>query len=341
VLVVDDHPVTRRLLEMQLKREGYRVLSAAHGREALERLGEDFCPLVLTDWMMPEMDGLELCRAIRDREWDSYVYLILLTARDALDDVLTGLEAGADDYLVKPVHPMELLARLRTGRRILDLERTLKERTREIARLAVTDPLTGVYNRRYLMEQLPRELRRARRYRRPLSLILCDLDHFKRVNDTLGHKVGDEVLQEFTRRLGGQVRQGVDWLARYGGEEFVFVLPETDLAGCLALAWCLREHLAASPVFTSAGPVPVTASFGVAAMPATDAAHLGAEALLAQADACLYQAKAAGRNRVAGPEGGPSGRDEAGNNPWPSRPPEKPRPKAGGAGRPTQGVIVP
>ncbi|MCL6620644.1 MAG: diguanylate cyclase [Syntrophobacterales bacterium] len=326
MLVVDDHPVTRRLLEVQLQREGYRVLSAAHGREALERLGEDFCPLVLTDWMMPEMDGLELCRAIRGREWDSYVYLILLTARDALDDVLTGLEAGADDYLVKPVHPMELLARLRTGRRILDLERTLKERTREIARLAVTDPLTGVYNRRYLMEQLPRELRRARRYRRPLALILCDLDHFKGVNDTLGHKVGDEVLQEFTRRLGGQVRQGVDWLARYGGEEFVFVLPETDLAGCLALAWRLRELVAAAPFPTSAGPVAVTASFGVAALPATDAAHLGAEALLAQADACLYQAKAAGRNRVAGPEGGTAGRDEAGNNPWPSRPP---RPMAG------------
>ncbi|MEJ5328862.1 MAG: diguanylate cyclase [Desulfobaccales bacterium] len=303
VMVVDDHPVTCRLLEVQLRREGYRVLTAANGREALERLGENFCPLVLTDWMMPEMDGLELCRAIRSQEWESYVYLILLTARDSLDDVLTGLEAGADDYLVKPVHPMELLARMRTGRRILALERTLKERNREIARLAVTDPLTGVYNRRYLMENLPRELARARRYHRPLGLILCDLDHFKAINDTFGHGVGDDVLKEFTRRVSGQVRQGVDWLARYGGEEFVMVLPETGLPGCLALARRLLNRVAATPFVTAAGPVPVTASFGVVAVAPGEPGAPSAEALLAQADACLYQAKAGGRNRVAGPRG--------------------------------------
>ncbi len=303
VLVVDDHPVARRLLEAQLEREGYLVITAANGREALERLSGRFCPLVLTDWMMPEMDGLELCRAIRGREWDSYIYLILLTARDSLDDVLMGLEAGADDYLVKPVHPMELSARLRTGRRILALERTLRDRNREIARLAVTDPLTGVYNRRYLMENLPRELARVRRYGHPLGLIMCDLDHFKEVNDTLGHAVGDEVLKEFTRRLAGQVRQGVDWLARCGGEEFVLVLPETDLAGSLAVARRLRHLVAATPFATTAGPVRVTASFGVAARPPGEADSPDAEALLARADACLYQAKAAGRNRVAGPGG--------------------------------------
>lgn len=303
VLVVDDHPVTCRMLEAQLRREGYQVLSAANGREALERLGEHFCPLVLTDWMMPEMDGLELCRAIREQEWDSYVYVILLTARDSLDDVLQGLEAGADDYLVKPVHPMELLARMRTGRRILALERTLRERNREIARLAVTDPLTGVYNRRYLMDNLARELLRARRYGRPLSLILCDLDHFKAVNDTWGHGVGDEVLKDFTRRLAGQVRQGVDWLARYGGEEFALVLPETDLAGSLALAWRLCSLVAAAPSVTRAGPVSITASFGVAAVSGRPEEDLSPEALLSRADGCLYQAKAAGRNRVAGPTG--------------------------------------
>lgn len=313
VLVVDDHPVTCRLLEAQLRREGYLVLTAANGREALECLSEQFCPLVLTDWMMPEMDGLELCRAIRGREWDSYVYLILLTARDSLDDVLTGLEAGADDYLVKPVHPMELSARLRTGRRILALEHTLRERNREIARLAVTDPLTGVYNRRHLMEYLPRELARARRYGRPLGLILCDLDHFKGVNDTYGHGVGDEVLTEFTRRLAGQVRRGVDWLARCGGEEFVLVLPETDLSGSLAVAHRLRQQVAATPFATSAGPVMVTASFGVAARPVGEADSLDAGSLLARADACLYQAKAAGRNRVVGPWGPlPGGDDPAG-----------------------------
>lgn len=241
ILVVEDHPATRRLLEMRLRKAGYRVISAGDGREALEHLEHGFCPLVLTDWMMPEMDGLTLCRAIRERTWENYIYVIFLTARDSLDDVVQGLEAGADDYLTKPVHPTELMARLQTGRRLLELERTLKERNREIARLAITDPLTGSYNRRYLSDHLPGEIRRALRYGRPLGLIMCDLDHFKCVNDVHGHGVGDLVLQQFAAWLQSYIRAGVDWRARYGGEEFVLVLPETDLSGCHMVAERLRR----------------------------------------------------------------------------------------------------
>jgi two-component system cell cycle response regulator len=302
VLVVEDHPATRRLLEMQLSKAGYRVKSAGNGREALALLAADPCPLVLTDWMMPEMDGVELCRALRAQEGQGYVYLILLTGRDGLDDVVQGLEAGADDYLTKPVHPAELMARLKTGRRILELEHHLQEKNREIARLAVTDALTGLYNRRYLTEKLPLELKRAARYHHPLSVILCDIDHFKRVNDTFGHQVGDEVLKEFARRLTGATRKGVDWAARYGGEEFLLVLPETDLHGSLAVAERLRRLMAHQTMTSSAGEITCTASFGVASWEgerAGDASDAAAR-LLQEADRCLYSAKEAGRNRVAG-----------------------------------------
>jgi len=214
ILVVDDHPAARQLLEMYLQKAGYRVLAASNGRDALETLRRHFCPLVLTDWVMPEMDGLALC-------------------------------------------PAELLARLKTGRRILELENTLKQRNEEIIRLSVTDPLTGVYNRRYLNDTLPAEIRRACRYGRPLGLILCDLDHFKRINDTYGHNAGDLVLREFAAGLRSAIREGIDWLARFGGEEFVLVLPETDLAGSVATAERLRclsaERVIISPLRPASG----------------------------------------------------------------------------------------
>jgi len=302
ILVVEDHPATRRLLEMRLRKAGYRVISAGNGREALACLERDFCPLVLTDWKMPEMNGLTLCRAIRQRDRENYIYVIFLTVRDSLDDVVMGLEAGADDYLTKPVHPMELLARLQTGRRILELERTLKERNQEIARLAITDPLTGVYNRRYLSDQLPREIRRALRYGRPLGLIICDLDRFKCINDVHGHGVGDLVLQEFADWLKSAIRPGVDWLARYGGEEFALVLPETDLAGAYAAAERFRRLVAEKVVVTESGPIAVTASFGVSCcISGRNEQPLIMETFLAEADQFMYQAKRAGRNRVMGP----------------------------------------
>jgi two-component system cell cycle response regulator len=302
ILVVEDHPATRQFLALHLKKAGYQVTPAQSGLEALEILEEHFHPLIITDWMMPGMDGLELCRSLRQGEWEGYVYVILLTARDSQEDIIRGLEAGADDYLTKPVNPLELLARLKTGRRILELEHTLKQRNQEIARLSVTDPLTGCYNRRYLNETLPQEIKRAWRYHRHLGVIMCDLDHFKHINDTFGHAVGDLVLQEFAAVLKNSVRENIDWLSRYGGEEFVIVLPETDLAGSYTVAERLRRLVADQVMVASAGGIKVTASFGVAPLqPQGGNPRQAAEALLREADRFLYQAKNAGRNLVSGP----------------------------------------
>ena len=209
-----------------LKRAGYEVEMASNGREALAKLEQGDFPLMITDWEMPEMDGIALCRALRSKE-QGYTYIILLTSRDAIEHLVAGLQSGADDYLIKPVIEPELIARLNTGRRIVTLERSLRAANEENRRLSITDPLTGVYNRRYLMEQLPREIDRAARYGRQLSTIMCDVDHFKKINDTHGHLTGDEVLKWFATTLQSGVRTS-DWIARYGGEEFVIVLPETN-----------------------------------------------------------------------------------------------------------------
>ena len=197
---------------------------------------------MITDWEMPEMDGIALCRELRATPGKGYIYTILLTARDAIEHVVTGLQSGADDYLTKPVIEPELIARLSTGRRIVTLERSLRTANEENRRLSITDPLTGAFNRRYLTEQLPREIERAARYGRQLATVMCDVDHFKRINDTQGHQVGDEVLKWFVAQLQSGVRSR-DWVARYGGEEFVVVLPETNVANAGIGAEHLRKQI--------------------------------------------------------------------------------------------------
>ena len=220
ILLVDDEPTQRLIMARLLKRAGYEVETAGNGREALAKIDAGDFQLMITDWEMPEMDGIALCSALRASPGKGYIYTILLTARDAIEHVVTGLQAGADDYLTKPVIEPELIARLNTGKRIVTLERSLRTANEENRRLSITDPLTGAYNRRYLMEQLPREIERAARYGRQLSTIMCDVDHFKKINDTHGHLVGDEVLKWFVAQLQSGVRAS-DWVARYGGEEFV------------------------------------------------------------------------------------------------------------------------
>jgi diguanylate cyclase (GGDEF)-like protein len=298
VLIVEDSTTQALRLQSVLESAGYDVAVAGNGREALERLQDDFRPLVITDWVMPEMDGLSFCRALRDRDLPGYVYVILLTAKDALDDLVAGLEAGADDYLVKPVHPAELAARLKTAGRILGLEAKLNKRNEEIRRLSITDPLTRLYNRRHFNEHLPQALKAAGRYGRPLAVVMTDIDHFKKVNDTHGHQVGDETLQAFAGVLRASLRQGVDWAARYGGEEFVVVLPETDLEGGAVAAERLRLLASQLRLESPRGPFRITASFGVAAVDPQKESVPSMEALLAAADAALYRAKENGRNRV-------------------------------------------
>ena len=301
ILLAEDDPVTRMLLERQLKKAGYEVEAVADGNAALERFSERFYPLLVTDWEMPGLDGVELCRAVRAMNLDGYVFILLLTARDSKENIIAGLGAGADDYLTKPVHEAELIARLNTGRRILTLEQSLRSAIEQNRWLSITDSLTGAFNRRYLMEQLPRELERSQRYERNLSVVICDIDHFKRVNDTHGHGIGDAVLKLFAERIRNLTRSAIDWIARYGGEEFVIILPETGLEGGLQAAEKFRRAIEAMPFETAAGQLRITASFGVAAVEADDiGGRLDGEELVRRSDDCLYQAKQAGRNRVAG-----------------------------------------
>jgi two-component system, cell cycle response regulator len=303
ILLAEDDPVTRMLMTRFLKKAGYEVDAVGDGTEALDRMTRRYYPILVTDWEMPEMDGVELCKAMRSLQLDGYVYALLLTARNAKEHIIAGLEAGADDYLIKPVHEPELIARLNTGRRILALEHSLRAANERNRILSVTDALTGAFNRRYLMDQLPRELERCRRYANPLSVIMCDIDHFKQVNDARGHAAGDDVLQQFAARIQKSIRTNSDWLARLGGEEFLIVLPETGHEGAVYAAEKIRGVVTESPFMTRAGDAGITASFGVAS---TDSQgpdmSLKVETLLRTADECLYRSKLGGRNRTTGVE---------------------------------------
>jgi diguanylate cyclase (GGDEF)-like protein len=303
ILLAEDDPVTRMLMTRFLKKAGYEVDAASNGSEALDRMMARYYPILVTDWEMPEMDGVALCKAVRNMQLDGYVYTLLLTARDSKEHIIAGLEAGADDYLIKPVHEAELIARLNAGRRILNLEHSLRAANQRNRILSITDALTGAYNRRYLMEQLPRELERCRRYAYPLSVLMCDVDHFKKINDLRGHAAGDEVLQQFAARTQKSIRSTSDWVARYGGEEFLVVLPETPHDGALAVAEKLRGLISATPFATRNGDCAVTASFGVASTGQNGPdISLKVDRLIRAADDCLYQSKQQGRNRSSGQE---------------------------------------
>lgn len=296
ILLVDDEPTQRLIVSRWLRRAGYAVQTASNGREALEMLQQGNFPLLITDWEMPEMDGAALCSALRACE-QQYTYIVLLTSRDAVDHLVAGLQSGADDYLIKPVTAPELVARLNTGKRIVRLERSLRAANEQNRLLSITDPLTGVHNRRYLMEQLPREIDRAIRYGRQLSAIMCDVDHFKKINDQHGHLLGDEVLKWFAAALKRGVRT-VDCVARYGGEEFVVMLPETSVANALTVANNLREQITAAPCPAGGLNLPVTASFGVSgwSQPVPRGASL--DVLVDRCDAGVYASKEHGRDRI-------------------------------------------
>lgn len=300
VLVVDDDIVSRTVVEKHLLRAGFRVATAANGSHALEQFDQQFFPIVLTDWMMPEIDGPKLCRLIREKKTDGYVFIILITARDSKRDIVSGLESGADDYLTKPIHSAELIARINTGIRILKLEQSLKTANEEIRLLSITDPLTGCYNRSYLNEHLPHELQRAQRYSHPLSIILADIDHFKKVNDTHGHQAGDEVLKAFSQCIGRQVRKKIDWVVRYGGEEFMIVLPETICLGADSIANRLRRAVENEKICFGDTTIQITASFGGTCVAFGDKSMdaVTMDQLIYSADEKLYQSKESGRNQV-------------------------------------------
>jgi diguanylate cyclase (GGDEF)-like protein len=296
VLVVEDDPIHKRMLEKLLAQWGYQVHAVGNGAEAVRVLVEDgSIQLVIADWMMPEMDGLDLCREIRKRGSQPYIYFILLTAKDQHDDVVEGLDAGADDYVIKPVHHSELNARIRAAKRIIDLQNKLLEAQERLHIQATHDALTGIWNRRAIFEALARELDRAERQEIPVAVALIDLDHFKQVNDTHGHPVGDEVLRETAQRIRGAVRS-YDAVGRYGGEEFLVVAPECDTQRAMDLAERIRLLLLQSPIQTSGPAVPVTLSLGLVHLEKGSKVEIGR--VLSAADQALYKAKSSGRNQT-------------------------------------------
>jgi two-component system cell cycle response regulator len=301
ILLVDDDPFIIRVLSDSLKEMGYSVVVAKNGCEALELAANGDYPLILSDWVMPEMDGIELCKRIRSSQSPKYTYIILLTSLDKRDNIIQGLEAGANEYLVKPVNPAELTVRLKTARRIIDLERSLMKSLKEIKALSLRDPLTGAFNRRYLDERLPQEIKRAYRFKRPLSILMMDIDHFKSVNDNYGHCVGDSVLQAAMETLSKNIRDEVDWIARYGGEEFVIVLPETPPEGMMVVAERLRQIISSLRIDYDDGELGITASFGaVNHMPVQQMPAVTSTQLVNLADRCMYNSKQTGRNKVSG-----------------------------------------
>jgi diguanylate cyclase (GGDEF)-like protein len=297
ILVADDDVLSRRMMQKMLERSGYEVVTAEDGRQAADILaGDDGPRLALIDWMMPELDGPGVCRQVRQRHNTRYVYMTLLTAKQASEDIVVGLEAGADDYLIKPCNPEELKARLRTGVRILDLEDKLVEAREEMRYRATHDALTSLRNRATVMADFERELARARREQGVVSIILCDIDHFKRVNDTYGHPVGDEVLKQVASRLLSSVRS-YDSVGRYGGEEFLLILSGCNSSLAQRRAEDIRNSNAEHPFETSAGPLSVNVSIGVLA--SSDwGKGLSTAHLLNEVDQALYRAKASGRNCV-------------------------------------------
>lgn len=296
ILIAEDDPVSRRILEAKLVKWGYEVVTTCDGDEAWSALQAKDAPrLAILDWMMPGVNGVELCRRMRADAGEPYTYIILLTALQREEDLVTGMEAGADDYITKPFKSNELQMRVRAGRRIIELQDALIKAREKLREKACHDPLTGLWNHEEIFRILGRELARAERLGGPLSVIMADLDHFKKVNDTHGHMAGDAVLRLTAGRMLSVIRD-YDAIGRYGGEEFLIVLPDTDRAGALALAERLRLIMACDCIDIPEGMIPITISLGVATY------HTGNQcdvnSLVRRADIALYGAKEKGRNRV-------------------------------------------
>ena len=297
VLVVDDSAVYRKLIGDHLRGWDFSVVLAETGADAWHALEQPEAPkLVMLDWVLPDMEGIDLCRRIRTGDLaGQYVYIILLTSKEGRQNMLEALQAGADDYVRKPFDEAELKARLLVGKRILELQEELVAARESMRRAATRDSLTGLLNRGEIFAKLEGELERARRERKPLSIILADIDHFKKVNDSHGHLFGDEALREMARRLQSKLRP-YDGVGRYGGEEFLLVLPACDLAGAMQRAEELRQEIACRPIVSDRVEKSITMSMGVAVSECTGVKEV--ETLLSRADAALYAAKSKGRNRV-------------------------------------------
>jgi diguanylate cyclase (GGDEF)-like protein len=295
ILVAEDDQITARLLEQTLSAWGYEVVLVGNGADAWEILQRTDGPkLAILDWMMPGLDGIQVCRKIRQQAQEPWVYLLMLTSREKEADIVAGLDAGADDFLSKPFRPQELRARLGAGERILHLQDALIAAREEVKLLATHDMLTGIWNRRAIMDHLFSELARCDRHRLPLGIIMGDLDRFKEINDNFGHPGGDMVLQEAADRIKTSLRP-YDRVGRYGGEEFLIVVPECNVTGVTSVADRILSALRDKPFIVSGREHDITISLGIAAC--GQASERQIELVLEVADQALYRAKKAGRNR--------------------------------------------
>jgi two-component system cell cycle response regulator len=295
ILVAEDSAIYRRMIESHLQEWGFDFTCVKDGKEAWKLLMKQDAPrLALLDWVLPEIDGVELCRRLRGRSDDeSYTYTILLTAKNRKQEMLEAMDAGADDFLAKPFDPLELKARLMVGKRIVELQQKLVSANNALHFTASHDFLTGAWNRAEILAFMEREFSRARRDATPVGIVLVDVDHFKRVNDELGHEAGDCVLKEVTNRFADSLRE-YDGIGRYGGEEFLLVVPGCNLEISVRRANQIRELISNKPILTPFGPINVTVSMGVTVAQSCT----NSELLLRCADTALYDAKRSGRNRV-------------------------------------------
>lgn len=295
ILAVDDSPVYRKLVDQSLSSDHYPVSFARNGREALAVFEHEQPALVITDWTMPDVSGPELCKQIRHEFQNRYAYIILLTSNTNKEQLIEGLAAGADDYLTKPFHPGELLARVKVGRRIVELHRQIEAKNRQLEELALTDSLTGLPNRRAIDLWASRQFSAAVRHNFPLWAVIADLDHFKRINDTYGHEAGDAVIRGFSEVLRTNTRHS-NICGRLGGEEFLLVLTHANRNQARTAIERIRQAFEKMEFVFDGQAVRATASFGAASFQGSPAPEFGT--LLARADAALYIAKSKGRNRL-------------------------------------------
>ena len=297
ILLAEDDDVSRHILRETLSRWGYEVVCAADGAEAWRLLQEKDAPkLAILDWVMPGMDGIDVCRDVRAHLKEPYVYILLLTAKGQKEDVIKGMGAGADDYVSKPFDPQELRMRLSAGRRIVELHAELVTARESLRYMATHDSLTGLVNRAEILDRLRRELDRGDREVGSVGVLLADIDHFKLVNDSLGHQAGDRILSEVASRIRASLRS-YDMVGRYGGEEFLIILPGCDGPSALRQAERICSLVADQPVTCTGQPIRVSVSIGAVSRGPDSLEDLNW--LIRAADEALYRAKAAGRNQVA------------------------------------------
>jgi two-component system cell cycle response regulator len=296
VIVAEDEPLSLRLLQVTLTTWGHEIIPVTNGVEAWRLLEHNDVPaLAILDWMMPGMDGPEICRRVRANGREPYVYIVLLTERHEPGDIVVGLKSGADDFVTKPFDEEELRARLKAGERIVSLHAELMAARDAMRTLAIVDTLTGLPNRSAILHTLSKEMSRGRREGAPLAVAMADVDHFKQINDAHGHLAGDAVLREVATRMQGALRT-YEAVGRFGGEEFLLILPGCDGATGCQVADRVRGAVAGAVVDIGDRSIPVTCSIGVAA--AAGGERLAPLDLVNAADAALYRAKAGGRNRV-------------------------------------------